>query len=403
MFRTLRITLVLAAFALAGADGMALADTSTSVRFRAGGDSATYAGRIRGDDTARFYIDARRGQVMQLSLAADNPQANFNVLPPGSREAIFIGSNEGSRFSGILPSTGRFVIEVYLMRAAARRNEAARFKLNIAIPAGGGAAPAGDFADGDAGGPDNWTVAGVAANDRLNVRSAPSANAEIVGRLRNGATVRNLGCRTIGSSRWCRISARGEGGVHGWTNGRFLVEGSGHSSNWVPERHDPADGEIRDTKCNDSPSDCIRKAEDKCGGEFRTIHSESHAGGLVNDMLPGPMTWYFLEYQCGYSDGRMPQFPFRGAHYEAEYDTEDDFTPHLNTSRAVNEAAMRDSCKSAAALAFGQRSKHVLVLPVERIDDGYAVFGQYPEDGPDVTTFTCKFNRAGVFKHVRPS
>ena len=62
---------------------------------------------------------------------------------------------------------------------------------------------------------------------------------------------------------------------------------------------------------------------------------------------------------------------------------------------------MRDACKTAAAMAFGQRSKHVLVLPVERTDDGYAVYGQYPEDGPDVTTFTCKFNQAGVFKHVR--
>jgi hypothetical protein len=405
MFRSLRIALAVAALALAGVQGTALADTSTTVRFKAGGDSATYAGRIRGDDTARFFIDARRGQVMQVTLSADNPQANFNVLPPGSREAIFIGSAEGSRFSGVLPATGRFVIEVYLMRAAARRNEAAGFKLRIAIPAGGGgSASSGDFADGAAGGPDNWTVAGVAANDRLNVRSAPSANAEIVGRLRNGATVRNLGCRMVGSSRWCRISARGEGGVHGWTNGRFLVEGSGGgSSNWVPETHDRADGEIRDTKCKDSPRDCIRKAEEKCGGEFRTIHSESHAGGAINDMLPGPVTWYFLEYQCGYSDGRMPQFPFRGAHYEAEYDSDDDFTPHLNTSRAVNEAAMRDSCKTAAALAFGQRSKHVLVLPVERIDDGYAVFGQYPESGSNVTTFTCKFNRAGVFKHVRRS
>jgi hypothetical protein len=43
------------------------------------------------------------------------------------------------------------------------------------------------------------------------------------------------------------------------------------------------------------------------------------------------------------------------------------------------------------------------VLPVERTGNGYAVFGQYPEDGPDVTTFTCTFNKSGVFKHVRRS
>lgn len=250
------------------------------------------------------------------------------------------------------------------------------------------------------GGPDDWQVSGVAANDRLNVRSAPSANAEIVGRLRNGAVVRNLGCRNIGKSRWCRISARGEHGVHGWTNGRFLVENAG-SSGYEPDETE--DGEIHDNRCKGNPRDCIRMAERRCGGSFRTIHSESHAGGLIEDKIPGPITWYYLEYQCGYSDGRMPKFPFRGAHYQQEYDVEDDFTPHFEASRAVSEALMRETCKSAAAMAFGQRSKHVLVLPVERTGDGYDVYGQYPEDGPDVTTFTCSFSRQGDFKHVRRS
>ena len=190
----------------------------------------------------------------------------------------------------------------------------------------------------------------------------------IVGRLRNGAVVRNLGCRSIGSARWCRISARGEGGVHGWTNGRFLSESG--DKGYEPE--EIAEGEIRDTKCKDSPHDCLRKAENKCNGSFRTIHSESHAGGVLDDKLPGPVTWYYLEYQCGYSDGRLPKFPFRGAHYEQEYEPQEDLSYQMSTSRAINESAMRDACKSAASLAFGERSKHVLVLPVERVDNGYA-------------------------------
>lgn len=374
------------------------ADTNTTVRFRSGGDSASYSGRIRGDNTARYVLDARRGQKMQVSLRADNPQAYFNVLLPNSPEAIFNGSTTGNRFSGTLPQTGSYVIEVYLMRAAARRSEAAEFTIDIAIPASGAdAAPVQDYADGNAGGPDYWVVTGVAANDRLNVRSAPSANANTVGRLRNGEVVRNLGCRSIGSARWCRVSARGEGGVHGWTNGRFLSESGGRGH----DVQQTDDGELRDTKCKNSPHDCIRKAENKCNGEFRTVHSESHAGGVLDDKLPGPVTWYYLEYQCGSSDGRLPKFPFRGAHYEQEYDQNEDFGDRPNYGSHGNDAAMRESCRTAAALAFGQRTKHILVLPVERIDNGYAVFGQYPEDGPDATQFRCKFNEAGVFKHVR--
>lgn len=253
----------------------------------------------------------------------------------------------------------------------------------------------------DVGGPDNWVVTGVPDNDKLNVRSAPSASADIVGRLRNGMVVRNLGCRTIGTSRWCRVSARGEGGVHGWTNGRFLSEsGSGSNSSGysVEQLHD---GEIRDTKCTDTPRDCIRKAENKCNGEFRTIHSESHAGGALDDKLPGPVTWYYLEYQCGHADGRMPQFPFRGAHYEQEYGPDEDFGNNSYSSMQKKGSVMQETCRSQAAKAFGQRTKHVFVLPAERVEDGYAVYGQFPETGPDATQFRCKFSELGTFRRVR--
>jgi Bacterial SH3 domain len=393
--RSFAAALALLIAPLAGISVPALADTTTAVRFQPGGDSASYSGRIRGDETARFVIDARRGQNMKVILSAGNKASYFNVLPPGSREAIFIGSTSGNRYSGTLPQSGRYTIEVYLMRSAARRNETSKFTINIAIPA---SAPLQDQADGDAGGPDSWVVTGVANGDRLNVRTSPSANAAVVGRLRNGAVVRNLGCRTIGSSRWCRVSARGEGGVHGWTNGRFLSEGGDHAT--YNEPHMVDDGEVHDVKCKKNSRDCIRKAEKVCGGEFRTLHSESHAGGLLKDTLPGPVIWYYLEYECGYSDGRLPKFAFRGPHYDREYDADDAFTGHDSYGKAANEAVMRDACKSAAALAFNQRAKHVLVLPVERNGDGYAVYGQYPDEGPDITTFTCKFNQSGQFKHV---
>jgi hypothetical protein len=97
----------------------------------------------------------------------------------------------------------------------------------------------------------------------------------------------------------------------------------------------------------------------------------------------------------------MPKFPFRGMHYERDYTVDVDINATMNRDKAADQSVMRNSCKTAAALAFGQRAKHVLVLPVERTGDGYAVYGQYPDEGTDVTTFTCSFNRAGAFKNVR--
>jgi hypothetical protein len=396
-------TFAVLTLALATASIPGQADTETKVRFRAGGDSASYSGRVRGDETARYVVDARGGQMMIVELRADNVGTYFNLLPAGTQQAIFIGSNEGNRFSGKLPRTGRYVIEVYLVRAAARRNEAANFTLDIAIPAAGSTAGMGagnDYGDGDAGGPDAWMVSGVPAGDRLSVRASPSTSAALVGRLRNGEVVRNLGCRSTGGSRWCRIASAGAGVVHGWANGRFLVEAAGAGT--APDGYDDAggaDSKVRSVKCRDTAQDCIRKAESKCNGSFRTLHSESHAGGLLDDAVPGPVTWFALDYQCGYSDGRMPRFPFRGGRYEPEYGGDGYYPERDDYAVHMDERAMRNTCRAAAAMAFNKDTSRVDVSPIERTGGGYSAYGQYKHDGR-INGFVCSFNDAGIFKHV---
>lgn len=99
-----------------------------------------------------------------------------------------------------------------------------------------GAAPV--FAEAD--GPDYFRVRGVAKDDMLNIRAAPSASAAILGAIpADGDGIRNLGCqgglsfaqwekateaerRAAERHRWCRISYRG---IEGWAAGRFLGEG----------------------------------------------------------------------------------------------------------------------------------------------------------------------------------
>lgn len=68
-------------------------------------------------------------------------------------------------------------------------------------------------------------------------------------------------------------------------------------------------------KCTRDSSACIEKAASICGGPYQVIDSYSKSGGLVADIMPGPVTWYYLSYRCGTSDGKLPQFPFRGQEY----------------------------------------------------------------------------------------
>lgn len=77
----------------------------------------------------------------------------------------------------------------------------------------------------------------------------------------------------------------------------------------------PSGQAVRQTKCNGSPDACLRAANKTCKGPYQVVDSSSNSGGLVADILPGPVTWYKMTYQCGPTDGRMPTFPFRGPGY----------------------------------------------------------------------------------------
>ena len=200
------------------------------VHFQAGTSGTTVKGHLRGRDDIDYVLGAKAGQHMTVELQTDNPQNYFNILPPGSSdEAIFIGSSSGNRFDGTLPDSGDYRVRVYLMRAAARRDESAHYRVDIHI---GGAqmpkptAPVGDFADGLSGGPDFWEVHGVPSGDTLNLRAGPSAQEAVVGELGNGAVMRNLGCKMVGEQRWCRVAELEDPGAEGWVAGRYLRESS---------------------------------------------------------------------------------------------------------------------------------------------------------------------------------
>lgn len=172
-------------------------------------------GNINGDETVDYLVTGEAGQRLSVDLSTANASLYFNILPPGSGEALFIGSTSGTVADVPLPAAGAYVVRVYLMRNAARRDEASRYELGIGLAGG-------DFADGLAGGPDWWQVSGL-SQDALNIRSGPDTRYEVVGKARNGDVMQNRGCRMTGAVRWCSVRVDGSG-VQGWAVGKFLVE-----------------------------------------------------------------------------------------------------------------------------------------------------------------------------------
>lgn len=109
-------------------------DTRTqTVRFPRGASGTTIEASITSNQSVRYSIGVNAGQRMSVQLDTDNASSYFNVTAPGAREALFNGSISGNSTSVVIPSSGNYVIEVYLMRNAARRNETANYSLTLYV------------------------------------------------------------------------------------------------------------------------------------------------------------------------------------------------------------------------------------------------------------------------------
>lgn len=134
------------AFGVAGAHGGAVATVLSAtalaqpappkrevVQFARGASEATIKGSLQGGQDVDYVVRASAGQTLTVTLQKTNGSNYFNVLPPGSNDvAMFVGQ-DGSNFKGLLPDDGDYVVRVYLMRNAARRNEKSDYTLTVGV------------------------------------------------------------------------------------------------------------------------------------------------------------------------------------------------------------------------------------------------------------------------------
>ena len=102
------------------------------VQFKKGESNASLQGKIAGHQTLDYVLSAKADQSMVMNLTGKS-STYFNVLPPKSEEAIFIGSTLGNRYEGKLPTSGQYRIRVYQMGAAEQSSTPHSFKLDIGI------------------------------------------------------------------------------------------------------------------------------------------------------------------------------------------------------------------------------------------------------------------------------
>lgn len=101
------------------------------VQFAKGKSSKTIKGTLKGDQSRLFVVNLRAGQTMTVKLDASNGSTYFNVTAPGAQQAMFIGSTSGNTMQEVIPSSGDYTIDLYMMRNAARRGETTKFTITI--------------------------------------------------------------------------------------------------------------------------------------------------------------------------------------------------------------------------------------------------------------------------------
>lgn len=184
-----------------------------TLRMRPGATQTTVRGLVVGRLGATYRLEARAGQRMSLTLNSRNRFLYLNVIDPRGR----VIAREQTEWDGRLPNSGVYQIQIYLLRAEARRNVPAPFSLDVAINGRGEPDRPGPGPD-PVQGPRSWRVVGVTPNDVLNMRESPSPRGFVLAEIPfDAGGLRNLGC--IDGQSWCKVRFRGQ---EGWVNGRFL-------------------------------------------------------------------------------------------------------------------------------------------------------------------------------------
>ena len=104
------------------------------VQFARDRNTIIISGSVKGYRYIDYQVHAGAGQRLSVQLRGSHRANYFNLLPPGSTNAAMAsGELSENRFEGLLPDDGVYTVRVYLIRAAARRNESSNFKLSIAV------------------------------------------------------------------------------------------------------------------------------------------------------------------------------------------------------------------------------------------------------------------------------
>jgi hypothetical protein len=119
------------------------ADQTVEVKFDRGKNSKTIQSSITGDADTNYLLVVRDGQTTQVLFTPKKGSCYINVYEPGNADAaVHIGSSVGNEFGANPTLAGTYRVQVYQMRATARRNETCSYSISFEVSGAGTAGAA---------------------------------------------------------------------------------------------------------------------------------------------------------------------------------------------------------------------------------------------------------------------
>ncbi len=92
--------------------------------------SGVFRVSVQGEGSGALHVQARAGQWLHVTLESAHPAAGLNVRADDTGgEAMFVSTLQGNSARLRLPDDGRYTLQTYLVRSAARRGEKADITL----------------------------------------------------------------------------------------------------------------------------------------------------------------------------------------------------------------------------------------------------------------------------------
>jgi hypothetical protein len=131
------LLLLLGALLLVGLPAISQVTIPTQQVTFAQGDKVTYKGALNGrdKDAMDYLVHVKSGQTLSVALSASRKSTTyFNVLPPGSEEALYRGEIEGrASWESQVDATGDYVVRVFLNRAASRKGSKSTYEVTVSV------------------------------------------------------------------------------------------------------------------------------------------------------------------------------------------------------------------------------------------------------------------------------